>query len=363
MVERKIRTKTVNRNVAKADPIKLVVTPETRVGFVPTLTPKGVRGKLVKYRKTRSGEWQDLKQKDFENHSLKPSQKVTIDLSTEATAQFLHGLKALEIISKQGIQSGETDYVVSEVSKTFILNDANKAPLLKQILEKGFSEEFWDLLSGNEPDLADRLARGRIQQARAETISILVERLTKDYAETSGEDSWQKWIFENHWLFGANYQKPIEKQKVNLPGSMPDYLFPSIDGFIDLLEIKLPKHDVIKTDPSHRGSFVWTPHTNKAIGQVAFYLSEINRLQLEIEKLIFETENRRISMLKPRAYILIGNSKSWSELEHKGLRRLNDTLHGIEVLTYQELVQRGNTFLGVQNAGEPAGIDEIDIPF
>jgi len=366
MVEKNIKTRTVNRNVATTDPIRLVETRDTRVGFIPTLydkgEKKGVRGKLVKYKKTGSKQWKDVKTTDFTNHSLGSFQKVTIDLDTEATKLLATKLRELEKIVEQGIQSGETDYVVSEAEKVVTINDKNKASALKQILEKGLSDEFWDLISGTQPILADRLAAGRIQQVRAETISELEQRIPLDYPETSGSNSWQKWIFENHWLFGVNYQRPIEKQKVNLPGVMPDYLFPRIDGFVDLLEIKLPKHPVIKPDPDHRGSYIWTTDTTKAIGQVAFYLSEIDRLQFEIENLMFEAEGRRVSMLKPRAYILIGNSENWSDQEHKGLRRLNDALHGIEVLTYRELVQRGKSFL-VSPAPQGIQKDEIEIPF
>ena len=89
---------------------------------------------------------------------------------------------------------------------------------------------------------------------------------------------------------------------------MPDYLFPTVDGFVDILEIKLPKHEVIKADASHSGAWMWSPETNKAIGQVINYLAEIDRLRLEIEKRIKSVYELNISLLKPRAYTLIGNS-------------------------------------------------------
>jgi len=363
MSEKSIKTRTVNRDVATSNPIKLNETAHTKVGFIPTLHGEGVRGKLVKYKKTASKNWGDLKETDFKNHPLGSYEKVTIDLGTEAIKLLAEELRALEQIVEQGINYGETEYVVTKADKVIVINDENKASGLKQILEKGLSEEFWSLISGNNPDLADRLVAGRIQQVRAETISELKKRLNQDYPETSGSNSWQKWIFENHWLFGVNYQKPIEKQKINLPGVMPDYLFPRIDGFVDLLEIKLPKHSVIKPDSSHPGSFIWAADTNKAIGQVAFYLSEIDRHQLEIERIIGQTDNRKISMLKPRAYILIGNSKDWTQQEHDGLRRLNNALHGIEVLTYQELIQRGGAFLVNPSQETSQAVDEIEIPF
>lgn len=133
---------------------------------------------------------------------------------------------------------------------------------------------------------------------------------------------------------------------------MPDYLFITTDGFVDVLEIKLPSMEVIVKDGSHNGSWVWSSDANKAIGQVVNYISEIDRLQLEIERQI-QKEHDNVSVLKPRAYILIGNSKDWNKEKKEGLRKLNHSLHGIEVITYHNLTQRGLLFI---EAG--AGIKE-----
>lgn len=46
----------------------------------------------------------------------------------------------------------------------------------------------------------------------------------------------------------------------------------------------------------------------KAIGQVVTYFSEIDRIRLEIEKYVKENYKKVISLLKPRAYILICKS-------------------------------------------------------
>jgi len=68
-------------------------------------------------------------------------------------------------------------------------------------------------------------------------------------------------------------------------------------------------------------------------------------------------------MLKPRAYILIGNSADWIAEKRDGLRKLNDTLHGIEVLTYQELIFRGEVFLTTSILSSTSKADDDDIPF
>lgn len=99
-------------------------------------------------------------------------------------------------------------------------------------------------------------------------------RLGKNYSETRGNNCWQNWIYENNWLFGIQYQKPIQREKVGFD-NIPDFIFPTLDGFIDILEIKKPTHDVVLGDPSHPGSFVWSFEANKAIGQVVNYITQI----------------------------------------------------------------------------------------
>ena len=113
---------------------------------------------------------------------------------------------------------------------------------------------------------------------------------------------------------------------------MPDYLFPTVDNFVDILEIKLPKFEVIEKDLSHKGSWIWSKDSNKAIGQVVHYLNDI-------ERLIKQNYEKDVILLKPRAYILIGKSDDWTAEKKEGLKKLNYSLHGIEVITYTDLLR------------------------
>jgi len=172
-------------------------------------------------------------------------------------------------------------------------------------------------------------------------IEELKTRLTKRYPETKGKNSWQYWVYSNNWLFGVNYQSPIEKQKISIAGSMPDFLFPTIDGFLDILEIKLPSKKIIIKDSNHSGSYAWSGDTNKAIGQAVTYLSAIELYQLHLQQEIKKVYGREFYLIKPRATILIGNKNGWSREQHNALRKLNYSLHGIEVISYTDLLNRG----------------------
>lgn len=188
-----------------------------------------------------------------------------------------------------------------------------------------------------------RLSRQSSITYYQEALNELQGRLKRDYPETSGNDSWQSWIYGNNWLFGTQYGQPIDRQRVGFR-SIPDFLFPTLDGFIDILEIKKPTHKVIRADGSHPCSFAWSSEANRAIGQVVNYMHEIELHQLELARNI----NREYSgmmggelyTVKPRAFILIGWSDDWDSKKKEAFRKLNYSLHGIEVLTYTDLIQR-----------------------
>ena len=122
-----------------------------------------------------------------------------------------------------------------------------------------------------------------------------------------------------------------------------------IDEFLDILEIKCPTHDVIVADDSHAGSFRWSGDTNKAIGQVVTYLNDIELYQLHLKQEIKTKYNLDLSVIKPRAFILIGNLYGWNASKREALRKLNYSLHGIEVLTYYDLLQRAREIVEMYN--------------
>ena len=221
---------------------------------------------------------------------------------------------------------------ILEETRTIIKNLKRKKKILKSEIEE-----------------LERIQRESNIFIFKQKIAELKDRFTKKYPETSGKSSWQAWIYKNNWMFGINYQQPIEKQKINISGSMPDYIFPTIDGFLDILEIKLPSHKIISKDNSHSGSYRWSTEANKAIGQVVTYLNDLDSYQLYLKKEIKDKYGLDLSTIKPRAFILIGKTDGWSYLEKEALRKLNYSLHGIKVLSYTDLLRTANEIVQIYN--------------
>jgi hypothetical protein len=344
-----ITTKSIAKGITEVEEdFILSEKPMSRLVFRAQIHNKGIKGKIIRQRReSATDKWAPEKAIDI--RSLGKNETINLTIDTKGIENFyLAILKLVTILRQKGVKYGENKYAVVDPDQVIITDD-NKVKYIRKMIEAGYGEEVWNNLAESNPSLVTKLSYARIQSAKKQIIDELETRLSQGgFSETSGNDSWQKWIYKNNWLFGVNYQQPIEKAKININGIMPDYLFPTIDGFVDILEIKLPEDDVIVKDTSHNGSWKWSLETNTAIGQVVNYLSEIDRLRLEIEKNIKDKYNLETNLLKPRAYILIGNSNSWGNNKKEGLRKMNHALHGIEVITYKELIDRGNQYLKIE---------------
>jgi len=344
-----IRTKSIGKGIVKVDEdFILCEEPMSRLVFRAQIHNKGIRGKIIRQRRESvTDQW--LPEKAIDIRSLGKNETINLDIDTDGIKNlYLAIIKLANILKQKGVEYGENKYTVVD-SDQVIITDENKAKYIKKIIDAGYDEEIWNNIAESNPSLVTKLSFARIQAAKKQIIDELEDRLTQgSFSETNGDDSWQKWIYKNNWLFGVNYKQPIEKAKININGIMPDYLFPTIDGFVDILEVKLPSDEVVVKDTSHSGSFKWSSETNIAIGQVVNYLSEIDRLRLEIQKNIKDKYSLETNLLKPRAYILIGNSNGWDNNKKEGLRKMNHALHGIEVITYKELIDRGNQYLKIE---------------
>ncbi len=344
-----ITTKSIGAGIEEVEEdFTLSEEPMSRLVFHAQIHQKGIRGKIIRQRRdSKNDSW--IPDEAIDIRTLGKKESINLDVNTEAVKNlYLAILKLANILKQRGIEYGEHKYAVVN-SASVIITAENKVSYIKKILEAGYDEDVWTNLAESNPSLVTKLSYARIQDAKQKIVEELDSRLkTGGFSETSGDNSWQRWIYKNNWLFGVNYKKPIEKTKINITGIMPDYLFPTLDGFVDILEIKLPDDEVIVKDVSHSGSWKWTPETNMAIGQVVNYLGEIDRLRREIEPIIKNEYGYEICLLKPRAYILLGNSTAWAGDKREGLRKMNHALHGIEVLTYKDLLDRGNQALNVE---------------
>ncbi len=156
-----ITTRSVARGFTEVADIELRTTARTRILFRAGLHAGGVRGFIIRQKRSKDGAWKDANEVNF--NSVPADCGVSIELDTEATSKLYEGLSQLRTIHQRGVDRGEQTYVVGTQDETIVVNDRNKAQAIQALLEQGHSETFWQALTKSDPDLANRLAAAQLQ--------------------------------------------------------------------------------------------------------------------------------------------------------------------------------------------------------
>jgi len=105
-------------------------------------------------------------------------------------------------------------------------------------------------------------------------------------------------------------------------------------GFLEIIEIKKPlngKKIIYKTNQGSHARSPYRKELSDAITQVIDYIDEIENGK---HSLHFK---EKLEVEKIRAKIIVG--RDGDENQQRSLRHLNSTLHGIEILTYDQLLR------------------------
>lgn len=205
----------------------------------------------------------------------------------------------------------------------------------------------------SELDIPDLIKRGFSQIKIDEKIKAIeeFENLIKkpDVREVS---EIQDFLKNNPWIFGPEYKK-LDFRDAGCAGN-PDGRLLRIDGLSDILEVKLPAEELLRIDASNR-QFI-TPKLAEALGQLTgyleYYYSEYSQERKDENGEEILTDNYG-KYYKPKGILLIGrrgkemvNAKSNTiSAEPKNMRRLLSYFHWVEVLTYDDLIERSRNGL------------------
>ncbi len=162
------------------------------------------------------------------------------------------------------------------------------------------------------------------------------EELVK-YSAGQPEKIFQNWIEQNLWIFGIDYIRKHDNRKIAL-FSEGDLLMESVDGYLDLIELKRPKHELLKFDNSHK-CFYPHPDLSQVIGQSLFYLQK-----LALYKSVLQ-EEYNVKILMPRIKIVAGRNNDFTDEQRDCIRMLNTNLSSIQIITYDDLISYGNLIL------------------
>jgi hypothetical protein len=124
------------------------------------------------------------------------------------------------------------------------------------------------------------------------------------------------------------------------------------DGYLEIVEIKTPEFPFwkLKEDGSYfryRNKYL-VPHIELqcAIAQGENYILEAEKA---MDSKAWADKHDGIYPIKPKCLIVYGRSKGWGELENVAFRLLNDSLHGINIITFDHLLFRAKQVVELFN--------------
>lgn len=171
------------------------------------------------------------------------------------------------------------------------------------------------------------------------------------------ESFWQNWFSQNKWVLGSEYLNILPERDIDT-NDIADYLMRSIDGFLDVVEIKRPDLQFWAGPDSH-GNYYPTAQLTAAISQCLNYLY---RIELQSNSVEFMERVDGTKTVKPQCMLVYGRSDDWGEDKMRTLRILNAAYHQLHIITYDQLLLRAKQLLGFSDQDE----DEEDydsLPF
>ena len=152
------------------------------------------------------------------------------------------------------------------------------------------------------------------------------------------EADWQRFLQKYILLFNTSYVNVVEKLSVDLRGKYPDFLLVNVYGYIDIYEIKKPTTNLLRHDDS-RDNYYWDVEVSKAISQTEKYVQMLVKKDLEVREIINEKCGIEVKIVRPRGFIVVGNSSQFIDNKmNDDFRLLSSSLKNVDIILYDELM-------------------------
>jgi hypothetical protein len=348
-----LSTHYVGQGFAVSEEVVLDTTAKTRTVFRPGMHGGGVRGHLIRQKLGTDGTWKDTNQVNFT--TLPADCGVRIELNTEATEKLYQKLGQLYEVQKQhGVQTGDHKYLIAEAGKSLVIDDNNKAQVIRALLDAGHTEDFWAALLQLSPDLAAGLAAAKIQLDREAAIKAFEAALP---VHAKDESYWQGFFEEHSWMLqtafsatvfmlnGETYvggKRSIGRQ--GMGGVATDFLFSdeSTKSFA-VVEIKTPHTELVGSQ--YRGvqgsdydNETYSMHSELSGGIVQVR----NQIAVAVEQFqaVVGRTYTDLNAVHPRGVLVIGTVAGLSPRKKDSFNHFRQGLFSLSVITFDELLQR-----------------------
>lgn len=241
------------------------------------------------------------------------------------------------------LAAGENTYIS--------VKDDNIAPLLSQINSLGLtSKDLVEKMYGSGL-LTENLA---VAIAAAERAKAILE-FEREISNSHSESYWQDWFTRQKWILGSEYLKIIIERDIDTK-HIADYLMKTVDGFLDVVEIK--KSDIkFWTNKDSHGNYCPTAEVTSAIMQCLNYL---HLIEIQANNISFSKRVENATVIRPQCLLVIGRSNNWDDEQRNALRILNSAYNQINIITYDQLLDRAKNLIGIEDVVE---INDEILPF
>lgn len=285
-------------------------------------------------------------EKEWEKNEAK-----SFSLKAETAESFYQAISKFRALKGK---DNDAEYVVADASAAETLKDISPQQLLVALGKalEGQHEQFQSL------NIEAELSAAIQSHLRYSTLSRALQTLSSMMDDkTLPEQPYQKWFENNFWVFGNAYIARDEVRSISSSDNTDLILERTANGLRDIVEVKKASLQVLVEDKG-RKQFYFSSHVSSAIGQCARYL-EVFSKSASSGLLDYEYVIAR----QPTAIIVIGRSNEWGEPEKLAMHRLNSHLHGIQIKTYDEIIDEANCLLSIIGT-KTSQIPEIEkIPF
>lgn len=223
-------------------------------------------------------------------------------------------------------------------------DEQGKKQLLK-LYNEGYLTSNLDI-----PELIKNgLSKNKIEEKRKRIEDFRVLISNPEVKEVAGI---QEFLKSNPWLFGPEYKR-LDFRDAGFSGN-PDGRLLRIDGLSDILEVKLPSEELLRADDKDR-QFI-SPKLAESIGQLTGYLEyyygeysherdDATGKEELIDKFGKYYKPKGILLIGRRGLELINTTQRTIPAEPKYMRRLLSYFHWVEIITYDDLIERAKNGL------------------
>lgn len=183
-----------------------------------------------------------------------------------------------------------------------------------------------------------------------------MRKLVEDPSTT--EPKFQAHLEKNPWMFGSEYSELLPRRNWTRDDQLDYMLRCTVDGYLEIVEIKTAFSDALFRKDDSRGSFYPSAKLSPVIGQVIRYIDEVDRHRNDI------IVNDKVDPSKIRARVIVG--RNGSDEHQAALRNFNAHLNRIEVITFDQLLRIAERVLQMFQCDRPAAAPTDafdDIPF